>query len=73
MLTPIDEESIKAQLVQQLSNGTIRFDVDAGRVLSKQLDWDETVVGFQGANSLMEYRARLTETLVKEPVRTAKK
>ena len=73
VLTPIDEESIKAQLVQQLSNGTIRFDVDAGRMISKQLDWDETVVGFQGANSLMEYRARLTETLVQEPVRTAKK
>ncbi len=73
VLTPITEESIKAQLVQQLSNGKMRFDVDAGRMLSKQLDWDETVVGFQGANSMMEYRARLTETLVAEPVRTAKK
>ncbi len=73
VLTPIEDESIKAQLVQQLSNGTIRFDIDGGRVLSKQLDWDETVVGFQGANSLMEYRARLTETMVTEPVRTAKR
>lgn len=73
VLTPIEEESIKAQLVQQLSNGSIRFDIDGGRVLSKQLDWDETVVGFQGANSMMEYRARLTETIAEPAVRTAKR
>jgi len=73
VLTPIEDESVKAQLVQQLSNGMIRFDIDNGRVLSKQLDWDETVVGFQGANSMMEYRARVTETLLDGLVRTARK
>ncbi|WP_345686568.1 hypothetical protein [Novipirellula caenicola] len=72
-LTPITEESVRAQVVQQLSNGTIRFDIDNGRMLSKQLDWDETVVGFQGANSLMEYRSRMTEKLVDGVERTAKK
>jgi hypothetical protein len=72
VLTPIEQASVKAQIVQQLSNGTIRFDLDAGRFLSKQLDWDETVVGFQGPNSLMEYRARLTEEQKDSPARTAK-
>ena len=72
-LTPINEESVRAQVVQQLSNGTIRFDIDNGRMLSKQLDWDETVVGFQGANSLMEYRSRMTEKLVDGVERTAQK
>ncbi len=71
-LTPMTDESIRAQVVQQLSNGTIRFDIDNGRMLSKQLDWDETVVGFQGPNSLMEYRARLTEKLVDGVQRTAR-
>ena len=71
-LTPINSESIRAQVIQQLSNGTIRFDVDNGRMLSKQLDWDETVIGFQGANSLMEYRARLTERIVDDVQRTAR-
>lgn len=71
ILTPIEEASVKAQIIQQLSNGTIRFDLDAGRFLSKQLDWDETVVGFQGPNSLMEYRARLTEEQKAAPTRTA--
>ncbi|TWU55426.1 hypothetical protein [Rubripirellula reticaptiva] len=70
-LTPIDDESVKAQVVQQMSNGTIRFDIDAGRMISKQLDWDETVVGFQGENSMMEYRARMTETLQDGVQRTA--
>ena len=73
ILTPVEEASIKAQIVQQLSNGSVRFDIDAGRVLSKQLDWDETVVGFQGHNSLMEYRSRVTEQLIDGPVRTAKR
>nr|WP_315853493.1 DUF6263 family protein [Neorhodopirellula pilleata] len=63
-LTPITEESIKAQVVQQLSNGSIRFDIDNGYLLGKELNWDETVVGFQGAGSMMEYRARMTEELV---------
>jgi hypothetical protein len=70
-ITPINEESVRAQVVQQLSNGVIRFDIDNGRMLSKQLDWDETVVGFQGANSLMEYRAKLTETFIDAVERTA--
>ncbi|MEM8912074.1 MAG: hypothetical protein AAGC97_09925 [Planctomycetota bacterium] len=71
-LTPIDDESVRAQVVQQLSNGTMRFDLDNGYMISKQLDWDETVVGFQGANSMMEYRAKMTEELLPEgPVQTA--
>ncbi|WP_153555783.1 hypothetical protein [Roseimaritima sediminicola] len=70
-LTPIETPKIKSQVVQQLSNGTVRFDVDAGRTLSKQLDWDETVVGFHGADSMMEYRARLTEKAIDGPTRTA--
>ena len=49
ILTPIASAQLKSQLVQQLSNGTVRFDMDAGRVLSKVLDWTETVIGFNGA------------------------
>lgn len=72
-LTPLNEESIRAQVVQQMSNGEIRFDLDNGYMLSKQLDWDETIVGFQGANSLMEYRARFNEKLVDGVPKTARR
>lgn len=71
-LTPILDQSVKAQVVQQLSNGEIRFDIDNGRMMDKQLDWDESVVGFQGPASMMEYRARMSETLVNTVVKTAK-
>jgi len=72
-LTPINDQAIRAQVVQQLSNGEIRFDIDNGRMLGKQINWDESVVGFSGANSLMEYRARLSEKLIDEVQRTAKR
>lgn len=72
-LTPIDQESIRAQVIQQLSNGAIKFDLDAGHLISKELNWDETVVGFQGPNSMMEYRARMSERLIDNVIRTARK
>ncbi len=71
-ITPIDSESVRAQVIQQLSDGTLRFDIDNGYMLSKQLDWDETVVGFQGPNSMMEYRARMTEELVPDAPKVAR-
>ncbi len=64
VVTPVNDPAIKSQLVQQLTNGEVKFDMDAGRVLSQQIDWDETVVGFSGDNSLMKYLARFTEDLV---------
>lgn len=67
-LTPIDSEALRSQVVQQLSNGTVRFDIDNGYLLSKELDWDETVVGFQGPGSMMEYRAKMTEELIQDDV-----
>lgn len=64
VLTPVNDPQIKSQLVQQLTNGELKFDIDAGRVLSQQIDWDETVVGFSGDDSLMQYLARFTEELI---------
>jgi hypothetical protein len=61
VLTPINDPRIESQLVQQLTNGTLRFDIDGGRVLSRQMDWDETVVAFNGADSILKYLARYTE------------
>ncbi len=60
-LTPLREPEIEAQAIQQMSNGEVRFDIDAGRLISKSLSWDKTVVGFSGAGSMMEYSARLDE------------
>ena len=74
MLTSISEPKEEAQVLQQLSNGVIRFDIDAGRMISKELAWDKTVVGFSGDGSVMDYSARLDEQVVNaEMVNTASK
>ncbi len=65
-LTPSNDANVDSQLMQQLSKGTIKFDIDSGRLLSKQLDWDEEVVGFRGAESALKYSARFTEEPVVE-------
>lgn len=73
VLTPVNDPRVESQIVQQLTAGAIKFDLEAGRVISKQMDWDETVVGFNGADSLMKYLARFTEELLPPEARTAEK
>ncbi len=64
VLTPVTDARVKSQLVQKLSQGTMKFDIDAGRMISKELHWDETVIGFNGAESNMSFLAQMTERLV---------
>ncbi|MFM2013748.1 MAG: hypothetical protein RLZZ396_2532, partial [Planctomycetota bacterium] len=55
--------------------GTIQFDIDAGRMISKELAWDHQVVSFSGPGSLLEYSSRLEDRVVSTKVepRTASK
>ena len=73
VLTPVNDARIRSQLVQRLTSGQIKFDVDAGRTLSKEMDWDEVVIGFNGPKSNMKYRAQFTEKLLSDGVKTARK
>lgn len=73
ILTPVNDAKIEVQIVQQITNGQIKFDIDAGRVLSKQIDWDESVVGFNGADSRFKYLARFTEEYVPGQAKVAGK
>jgi hypothetical protein len=66
VLTPVNDPAVQSQLVQRIKKGEIKFDVDAGRVISQQMDTDETVIGFSGPESIMKYLARHTEESVKE-------
>lgn len=60
-LTPMTEPEVESQALQQMSNGEIRFDLDEGRLISKELIWEKSVVGFSGPGSVMNYSARFTE------------
>lgn len=70
-LTPVDEPSVEAQLMQQMSQGVIKFDVDRGRLISKQLDWDDEIVGFRGAETSLKYTARFTEEEAEDTIQSA--
>lgn len=73
VLTPVNNPVIQSQLVQRLTEGNIRFDLDAGRVLSKQLDLDERVLGFHGADSSVHFVGRFTEEYQPGTPKTAAK
>jgi hypothetical protein len=61
VLTPINDRRVEVQLVQQITNGTIRFDMDSGQLDEMEINWDESVVGYRGANSRFKILARYTE------------
>lgn len=65
VLTPVNDPKMQSQLVQRLKQGVIKFDVDAGHILAQQMDIDETVIGFNGPESIMKYLSRLSEEEVK--------
>ena len=78
MITIITDPKEEAQVLQQLSNGTVRFDMEAGRMIAKDLTWDKRVIDFAGPGSSMEYNSRLSEEVTKTesftpPSRTARK
>lgn len=73
VLTPVREPQIEVQLMQQLTKGVVKFDIDAGRVIHQRMEWDEEAVGFNGAQSTMQYLARFEETLLKPDPKTAAK
>jgi hypothetical protein len=64
ILTPIDEPAIEAKLVQRQPGGTMKFDIEAGRVISQQMDTDKRVIGFRGGASSLHYRTRFTEDIL---------
>ena len=71
ILTPIGDPALEVQLIQRESAGTLKFDIEAGRLLSQQMDADKRVIGFRGDASSMHYLNRFTEKLLPSPARTA--
>lgn len=70
-LTPVSDPAVESQLIQQLSKGAIKFDLDSGRMLSKELNWSDEVVGFRGPETSLRYEAKYTEELLPAAKRTA--
>ncbi len=73
VLTPLNDPSIEAQIIQHMSSGTLKFDIDAGRVISQVIDLDRRVIGFSGPASSMHYLTRVEEKLLPATPSTARK
>ena len=63
VLTPVDDPRLEARLLERIWDGTIRFDIEQGRVISRRTGIDRRVVGFGGPQSSVRYKASLEETL----------
>jgi hypothetical protein len=67
VLTPIADPRLEARLLERIWRGTIRFDIAAGRVVSRSTAVDRRVVGFEGPESSVRYKASLEERLEPQP------
>ena len=71
ILTPIHDPAIEAQVLQYETTGSVRFDVERGQILGRQLDVDKSVVGFRGEASSIRYIGRSTEEYLPAPAKVA--
>jgi hypothetical protein len=65
ILSPINAY-LEAQLIQRLMNGTVRFDITAGRILSQEMNVDQRVLGYAGPTSSMHYVMQMKERLLED-------
>lgn len=73
VLTPISDPALEAQLIQRMTSGTVKFDIDAGRIISQVTDLDRRVIGFNGPASSMHYLTRVEEKMLPAAPQTARK
>jgi hypothetical protein len=63
ILTPVDP-FVRAQLIDRLTDGTIRFDLARGRIIEQEHSIDKRVLGFRGNASSVHLVARMQERLI---------
>ena len=63
VLTPVDDPRLQARLLERIWDGTLQFDIAAGRLISRRTGIDRRVVGFGGPQSSVRYKASLEESL----------
>jgi hypothetical protein len=72
ILTPVDP-FIRAQIVERLTKGTVRFDIERGRVIQQLHEVDRREVGFaaKGSASSMHFAGRTQERLLEAKAEVA--
>lgn len=72
ILSPVDP-FVRSQLVERLTEGTVRFDLERGRILEQEHNVDKRVLGFAGKASSMHFVARTQERLIAADEKTVDK
>ena len=72
LLTPNISEKVKSTIMQKMTDGYVVFDLQQGRPIKKQIEWDEKSQGFEGPDSSLTYIAKMVEELLtdQQPVNT---
>ena len=73
VLSPVNDPTIKSQLIRDLANGEVIFDIASGRLVERRLELDGEAIAFNGAASRMRYRGRFVEHLERPAVLQANK
>ncbi len=71
VLTPVEDPKVKSQIQQKMNQGALFFDLNAGRITKKVVQWDEKVQGFEGDDSYLHYIGKYTMELLEDPQSTA--
>ncbi len=66
VLTPLDDPRLEARLLERIWDGTVKFDIQQGRVIHRTTGIDRRVVGFGGPDSSLHYKASLEEKALME-------
>ncbi len=64
VLTPIESDQIRSQLLQKLNDGYVAFDIEMGRLTTKEVEWNEKVQEYAGADSFLQYTGKMIEKIV---------
>ena len=71
VLTPNVTAALRSQMIQHMTQGTRVFDIQAGRLVSCEIEWDQKVQGYNGDDSFLEYLAKYSEDYFDQKVEAA--
>lgn len=64
VLTPIDSEKVRSQIMQQMTRGYLVFDIAKGITTRKEVEWDDKVHDYEGPGSYLSYSGKMSERLL---------
>jgi len=72
ILTPMNSEKVHSQIINHMTRGIAVFDIARGMIVHREIRWNEKVVGYEGPDSFLVYRAKRIEKLVVDPAKADK-